>query len=436
MGQPIFSTFFTDATLYAARKSMGVTKKLDCVSQGYKPTGNNADGVLMEIKSSPLAYYDYPTLNQMIFRGKLWQNLLSDSAFTTRMRLSSSFWGENGHADSLEIKIPLISNKVTDFWLSEDKNNMILGNIQVLDTPQGNIVYSLLKSGDMGISSRGWGDLVAINSGSYPEFQNSEFYSKPEMKVVNEDGYIATSFDFVTVPAVGPAMVSIRAHLDRFADVKNAVVSSLNHHPVADYSRLQEILKPSREVGRRVFSMAVDKVQPTYDAKTPAREPIDEESNGDNGEAFTFKRGTAAVKPGSPSMAMGKNGWSPITVKAMGTRRKRDITIPHRPEGNSGVDEEFHSESTPPKQVERDKQRPLLQAKDSSAMTMERLPEDDQRNLFDRMVGVELARAIELRNSQEEGFGEEDFDMGDLAGDDFEGEGFDDPQVLTEENQY
>ena len=69
-------------------------------------------------------------------------------------------------------------------------------------------------------------------------------------------------------------------------------------------------------------------------------------------------------------------------------------------------------------------------------MTMERLPEDDQRNLFDRMVGVELARAIELRNSQEEGFGEEDFDMGDLAGDDFEGEGFDDPQVLTEENQY
>ena len=174
-----------------------------------------------------------------------------------------------------------------------------------------------------------------------------------------------------------------------------------------------------------------EKAQPESPAQTPPREPIPEESNDDNGDFYKFKRGTAQDKPGSASMAMGKNGWGPSTVKDMGTRRKRDVTLPHRPEGMSGVDEEFHTKENgqPPQEMKGPKHRALMQAKESSTMTMERLPEDDQRQLFDRMVSVELARAIELRNNSEgamdQGFDDEPADLGE-GFDDLES-GFDEP---------
>jgi hypothetical protein len=397
----IIGSFFDPATMHNAKKAMGVTKKADYVSQGYKPTGQNPAGVLLELKSSPIAYYNYPTLNQMVFRDKLWQKLLQDPELTTRMRKASALWGENGHQDSLEIKIPLISNKVTDFWLSEDKNNLVMGNVQILDTPQGNIVYSLIKSGDMGISSRGWGDLVPINSGAYSEFANSDFYSKPEMKVVSEDGYIATSWDFVTVPAVGPAMLSIRQHLDRFTDAKKAVRSSLSQYPVnPDLAHLKQMLEP--EVRKKVF---------TFSGPTPAQTPPRDgdfggESNDDNGEVFDFgrNRSFSPRNGNTKNLEMGKKGWDPKTVAEMSTRRYRDVSLPHRPEGDPGVREPV-DEKKPPKQNENPKTRLLMQSKDDTRMTMERLPEDKQRALFDKLVAVELSRSIELRdNSRQSGF--------------------------------
>lgn len=392
MPQLIVGSFFDPATIYKAKKAMGVTKLVDNVSQGYKPSGQNPGGVLLSLESTPIAFYDYPTLNDMVFRLALWQNLLADPELTTRMRHARAFWGESGHKDDLEIKIPLISNKVTDFWPSEDRNSLVLGNVQVLDTPEGNIVYSLLKSGDLGISSRGWGDLNAINSGAYAEFSGADFFGKPNMRVVKEEGYIASCWDFVTVPAVGPAMLSIRQHLERFKDAREAVVASFQKTKKInpDYIHLKSLFQEQiRE--RKVFVVGSGVRE-----KVTSVPPLDDDYQGEKDEAFEFPRGEFAPRGDrKPKFSEGKNGFDPLTVEKMRSRRYRDIEFPYHK-----TDEPTEVKEPSPSKVGD----ALLQARKrgSDGMALNRLDDTEQRTLFDRMVSMELARKLELSNTAKE----------------------------------
>jgi hypothetical protein len=408
-GQLIIGSFFDAGAMYRAKKDLKLTKVRDNVSQGYKPTGNNSSGVLMETDNQPIAYYNYPTLNRMVFRDKLWQNMKTDPGIVSRMN-AGSLWGETGHKDSLEVMANLISNKVTDFWLSEDKHNLVLGKVQVLDTPEGNIIYSLLKSGDMGISSRGWGDLVAINSGSYPEFVGQSFYDQPDMKVVNEDGYIATCWDFVTVPAVGPAMLSLRQHLDRNPDAKDAVRSSMSTlSKIPDFKYLDGIF---RSEPRKIYSIG-QAAKPTEPATTRVK-PGDTEGQIDedlesNGAYYEFKRGTFSPTKGKKSgMPMGKNGFDPIDVESMRTRRFRDVSFPHKNPKATTIE-------TKPGKVK--KQVPVLQSQDRDrSMTLDRPDEKEQREIFTRFLVHEVARKQELTAGQQGLDDEEGFDMGSDEG--------------------
>jgi hypothetical protein len=98
--------------------------------------------------------------------------------------------GELGHPDGPTVNLDRVSHKIVS--LTCEGNNWI-GKAQILSTPMGKIVESLLKDGVcLGVSSRGIGSLRENNKG---------------YKEVGEDFMLATAADIVADPSAPDAFV-------------------------------------------------------------------------------------------------------------------------------------------------------------------------------------------------------------------------------------
>ena len=65
--------------------------------------------------------------------------------------------GELDHPDSSVINLKNVSHNISDMWWDGDK---VMGKIEILPTPSGNILKALIESGiTVGVSSRGMGSL-------------------------------------------------------------------------------------------------------------------------------------------------------------------------------------------------------------------------------------------------------------------------------------
>ena len=96
--------------------------------------------------------------------------------------------GELDHPDDSVINLRNASHMVTDVWW-ENKN--VMGKVQVLNTPAGGILRSLVESGvTLGISSRGMGS-VSESAGN----------------TVVEDDFQLICFDFVSEPSTPGAFM-------------------------------------------------------------------------------------------------------------------------------------------------------------------------------------------------------------------------------------
>lgn len=90
--------------------------------------------------------------------------------------------GELDHPDSAVVSLTNVSHLVTKMWW---EGETLYGEVEIIDTPSGNILKGLLRSGVMlGISSRGVGSVK--NSG--------------DADVVQED-FELIAFDFVSSPS-------------------------------------------------------------------------------------------------------------------------------------------------------------------------------------------------------------------------------------------
>ena len=75
--------------------------------------------------------------------------------------------GELDHPDSSVVNLQNVSHLVTDIWWDGKK---VMGKIEVLDTPAGNILKNLVEAGvKMGISSRALGSVSHRNGKTYVE---------------------------------------------------------------------------------------------------------------------------------------------------------------------------------------------------------------------------------------------------------------------------
>ena len=69
--------------------------------------------------------------------------------------------GELDHPESSVINLKNVSHNITDMWWDGDK---VLGKIEILPTPSGNILKSLIENNiTVGVSSRGMGSLEDRN---------------------------------------------------------------------------------------------------------------------------------------------------------------------------------------------------------------------------------------------------------------------------------
>jgi len=96
-----------------------------------------------------------------------------------------SLWGELGHPNMPEVNPDRIAILTTQL---EWKENNLFGKAKILETPMGNIAKTLIREGNMGISSRGLGTV-------------------DEDGFVNEDFQLIT-WDMVTDPSNSPSWVS------------------------------------------------------------------------------------------------------------------------------------------------------------------------------------------------------------------------------------
>lgn len=97
--------------------------------------------------------------------------------------------GQLDHISEAEVKLEKASHKITKIWWEGDD---VMGRIEVLTTPMGNIVTELYKCGvNVGISSRALGSVQQIGE---------------EIRV--QPGLIISAFDLVSTPSTHGAFLS------------------------------------------------------------------------------------------------------------------------------------------------------------------------------------------------------------------------------------
>ena len=98
--------------------------------------------------------------------------------------------GELDHPESSVVNLQNVSHNVKEMHWEGDN---LLGTVEVLGTPSGNILKELFKSGiKLGISSRGMGSVETVNEGDAQKVQ---------------DDFELIAFDFVSNPSTHGAFL-------------------------------------------------------------------------------------------------------------------------------------------------------------------------------------------------------------------------------------
>ena len=140
--------------------------------------------------------------NGRYYSKNLWEREMNKYNELVQQRRSM---GELDHPESSVVNLKNVSHIINDWWWDGDN---VVGKIEVLPTPSGNILKELIKSGvTVGVSSRGMGSLE--QRGNVMEVQDDfellcwDFVSTPSnpgsyMHTLNEGKQILT-YDYTKV---------------------------------------------------------------------------------------------------------------------------------------------------------------------------------------------------------------------------------------------
>ena len=140
--------------------------------------------------------------NGRYYSKDLWNREMDKYAELIEQRRSM---GELDHPESTVVNLKNVSHLISDYWW--DGNN-VMGKIEILPTPSGQILKELIKAGvTVGVSSRGMGSLE--QNGSVMEVQDDfellcwDFVSTPSnpgsfMHTLNEGKQVIT-YDYTNV---------------------------------------------------------------------------------------------------------------------------------------------------------------------------------------------------------------------------------------------
>ena len=110
--------------------------------------------------------------------------------YTTEFIKQRRAMGELDHPESSVVNLQNVSHNVKEMHWEGDN---LLGTVEVLGTPSGNILKNLFEAGiKLGISSRGMGSVESVNEGEAQEVQ---------------DDFELIAFDFVSNPSTHGAFM-------------------------------------------------------------------------------------------------------------------------------------------------------------------------------------------------------------------------------------
>ena len=110
--------------------------------------------------------------------------------YTTEFIKQRRAMGELDHPESSVVNLQNVSHNVKEMHWEGDN---LLGTVEVLSTPSGNILKELFKRGiKLGISSRGMGSVETVNEGDAQQVQ---------------DDFELIAFDFVSNPSTHGAFL-------------------------------------------------------------------------------------------------------------------------------------------------------------------------------------------------------------------------------------
>ena len=251
--------------------------------ESYESVGLNYDKITQEEMSSRgilgrlqgvIADGKNPTRNGRRYSSKLWERVFEDPI--VRESIDNRLCvGELGH--------PLDDRTETDMekiciclngYPTINKDQQLMGNFDILDTPNGRILNTLAKYGaNIGVSSRGEGDLYTDADGN---------------ECVDEGTYQFQCFDAVIIPAVKSARM-------------NYMTESLEKNKTSLKEALDKELANASEKDRKVMMDTITELglDETYtvsrgdtgdfDIKTLTRDVVYSTSNKEDAEELASK---------------------------------------------------------------------------------------------------------------------------------------------------
>ena len=126
--------------------------------------------------------------------------------------------GELDHPESSVINLKNVSHNISDMWWDGDN---VMGKIEILPTPSGNILKALIENGiTVGVSSRGMGSLKQVGE---------------TMEV--QDDFELLCWDFVSTPSTHGAFVSpvgLNENKSKVIDYKYTKVNNIIRDIICD----------------------------------------------------------------------------------------------------------------------------------------------------------------------------------------------------------
>lgn len=178
----------------------------------------------------PIATYNDSTRNGRLYNEKLWNNQLQDEIFQEKIENKSLFL-EFGHPQDGREEIDPLKTCACIPTTPKIVNGDLYGVIDVLDTPNGRILNTLIDYGfKPGISSRGSGELGEDN-------------------VVDPDSFYLETWDIVPLPAVKKARLSVCESFNgkRAKTLTEALDETYNNATEKDKELMKDTLQNVKE---------------------------------------------------------------------------------------------------------------------------------------------------------------------------------------------
>lgn len=187
-----------------------IETKMNALSlcEGVQSKSPNSLGVL----KGPCADYNTKTRNGNFYSRKLWENVFKSDLVKEALQ-DKVLFGELDHPETrLETSLKETCMVMTGYSF-DDNSKSVIGTFEILPTPNGKLLKSILDCGcKIGVSSRGDGEVTESTEGN----------------VVDENNYYFVGFDAVAIPAVKKAKPVLQEslHARSFKESLESQISS------------------------------------------------------------------------------------------------------------------------------------------------------------------------------------------------------------------